>query len=53
MSPELHLQMIDSRTAELRRAAADYRLARQAEAAEKRRSAGGRRRSLFGKIIPA
>ncbi|GAA4231528.1 hypothetical protein FHR32_003502 [Streptosporangium album] len=53
MSPELHLQMIDNRAIELRKEAADYRRARQAETARKSRSTGGHRRSLFGKIIPA
>ncbi|WP_433250632.1 hypothetical protein ACQPYK_04505 [Streptosporangium sp. CA-135522] len=53
MGPELHYQMIISRTAELRTEAADHRRVRQVEAAKKERSEGGLRRSLFGKFSAA
>ncbi|MEU8382935.1 hypothetical protein [Streptosporangium sp. NPDC048865] len=53
MGPELHLQMIAHRTTELRREADDYRRAREAEEDTKSHSPERRRRSLFGKLIPA
>ncbi|MEU7990334.1 hypothetical protein ACFV0L_43360 [Streptosporangium canum] len=53
MGPELHLQMIISRTAELREEAADHRRARQVQAAKKVRSQGERRRGFFGKFSAA
>ncbi|MFJ2028542.1 hypothetical protein [Streptosporangium sp. NPDC087985] len=53
MSPELHLQMIINRNAELHEQAANHRRALQAEAARKNRAEGERRRSFFGKINAA
>ncbi|GAA4180646.1 hypothetical protein GCM10022252_03820 [Streptosporangium oxazolinicum] len=53
MGPELHLQMIAHRTTELREQADNYRLAREAQEDKKGHSPEKRRRSLFGKIIPA
>ncbi|MFI6455701.1 hypothetical protein ACIBF6_29570 [Streptosporangium amethystogenes] len=53
MGPELQLQMITQRTAELREQADNHRLAREAQQARKARSGGKLRRSLLGKIIPA
>ncbi|WP_160330399.1 hypothetical protein [Sphaerimonospora mesophila] len=54
MGPELHYELIKSRSAELREEAARQRLARRALAAKKKdeRSGGARRRSRadFGKL---
>lgn len=53
MIPEIHMQMINQRTAELRREAAEYRRAREARVAEARHSSGGRRRGFLAKLISA
>ncbi|GAA0826370.1 hypothetical protein ACFQVD_27775 [Streptosporangium amethystogenes subsp. fukuiense] len=53
MGPELQLQLITQRTAELRQQADSHRLAREAQQAGKARPGGKLRRSLLGKIIPA
>ncbi|MGW4421988.1 hypothetical protein [Streptosporangium sp. NPDC004631] len=57
MLPEFHRQMMSQRTAELRKAADEHRLAREArkanEKAAKNGSGGERRRGLFSRIIPA
>lgn len=57
MLPEFHRQMMSQRTAELRKAADEHRLAREArkanEKAVKNGSGGERRRGLFSRIIPA
>ncbi len=56
MAPEFHRQMIDQRSSDLRRQAAEYRRARQAQEAKDeqgKRSSGERRRSLFGKPASA
>ncbi|GIH68989.1 hypothetical protein [Sphaerimonospora thailandensis] len=54
MGPELHYQMIMSRTAELRQEAARQRLAREARAARKGGEPSGgerhRSRAVFGKL---
>ncbi|MFC0864086.1 hypothetical protein ACFHYQ_17455 [Sphaerimonospora cavernae] len=54
MGPELHYQMIMSRTAELRAEAARQRLAREARAARKGDEPSGgerhRSRAVFGKL---
>jgi hypothetical protein len=53
MTPEFHSQMIASRAAELHAEADNYRLAREAQRAAKKHPEAKRRRSLFGKTIPA
>ncbi|MBB2909182.1 hypothetical protein FHS43_000428 [Streptosporangium becharense] len=54
MSPDLHLAMIAYQSDRLREEAARHRLTRQVQEAEKKEGpAGKRRRSLFGRILPA
>ncbi|MDP9847119.1 hypothetical protein [Streptosporangium lutulentum] len=54
MIPEFHSQMIAHRLDELLAEADAYRLVREARDAEREeRPKAKRRRSLFGKIIPA
>ncbi|WP_433371886.1 hypothetical protein [Streptosporangium sp. CA-115845] len=53
MGPELQLQMITQKTAELREQADSHRLAREAQQTRKARSGGKRRRGLLSKIISA
>jgi hypothetical protein len=55
MGPDIHFDMMVTRNAELRAEAAEYRRAREAQAAKKLRSGGERRRglSLFRKTSAA
>jgi hypothetical protein len=53
MIPEFHSQMIAYRLEELLAEANASRLVREAQEADKKLPKAKRRRSLFGKIIPA
>ncbi|MEU4834748.1 hypothetical protein [Streptosporangium sp. NPDC023615] len=53
MGPEIQLQMIAHRTAELRREAGDHRRAREVLEDRKARSPEKRRPGLFGRTVPA
>ncbi|WP_326828908.1 hypothetical protein OIE13_27665 [Streptosporangium sp. NBC_01810] len=53
MGPELQLQLIAYRTAELLEEADNHRLAREAQENRKARPGGKRGRGLLGKIISA
>lgn len=56
MVPEFHHQLIEQRTAELRREAVEYRRAREASrrtAQDKKQSSGEGRRGLFRKPASA
>ncbi|GHE27763.1 hypothetical protein GCM10017673_32520 [Streptosporangium violaceochromogenes] len=53
MIPEIHMQLINQRAAELRREAAEYRRAREARVYEEKHSPTGRRRGFLAKLISA